>query len=83
MHRPKPNPVVTPAGRARVRRRGFTLLELLVVTSIIVILVSLLLPALAKIRQQAHMTTTKAQIVSLATVMQSYHGDFNFYPGSL
>lgn len=62
-------------------RRGFTLLELLVVISIIVVLVSLLLPTIAKVRQQAHATSTKAQITSLATAMQAYSGDFGSFPG--
>lgn len=62
-------------------RRGFTLLELLVVISIIVVLISLLLPTIAKVRQQAHATSTKAQITSLATAMQAYSGDFGSFPG--
>ena len=46
-------------------KRGFTLVELLVVMAIIALLIGLLLPALAKARAQAQLTKDQAQIKSI------------------
>jgi prepilin-type N-terminal cleavage/methylation domain-containing protein len=64
-------------------RRGFTLLELLVVIGIIVVLIGLLLPAASGVRKQAQATNTRAQIGQLSAQIQAYFGDFNAFPGPI
>lgn len=56
-------------------RRGFTLVELLVVISIIALLVSILLPSLSRAREQAKQVVCKANIRSLAQATNVYLAD--------
>lgn len=56
-------------------RAGFTLIELLVVISIIAVLMTILLPALAGARRQAKATVGMANLRSLSQIMVVYTGD--------
>jgi prepilin-type N-terminal cleavage/methylation domain-containing protein/prepilin-type processing-associated H-X9-DG protein len=61
-------------------RRGFALIELLVVISIIAILAALLLPALAQGRAQAQSTSCKNHLRQMSIAMRMYVDDARMYP---
>ena len=70
--------------RKLLRLRGFTLLELLVVISIIVILAGLLLPALNHARENAKALKCKGSLKQLGLIVNNYAIDYNdFLPACI
>jgi type II secretion system protein G len=67
-------------GRKKMRRGGFTLVEVLVVIAIISVLMGLVLPSLMKAGSRAKITETKALIVRLKAALQAYEHDHGDYP---
>src|SRR5688572_32020950 len=61
------------------RRRGFTLVELLVVIGIIALLISILMPALAAARAQANRLACATNVRTLAQVALQYAHDNKGY----
>ena len=63
--------------KTKSQKFGFTIIELLVVVSIIGLLLSLLIPAVGKARDGALTTQSSANLRNLATACAAYAGEWN------
>jgi prepilin-type N-terminal cleavage/methylation domain-containing protein len=59
-----------------MRRKGFTLVELLVVIAIIALLMGILMPALARVRQLAFRMTCGSNLAGIGKAMMLYANDY-------
>ena len=66
--------------KQRERASAFTLLELLVVITIIIILVSMLFPAFRGIQDQAKRTQAKNDLNQIATAISAFYTEYGRYP---
>lgn len=64
----------------RVPPAGFTLIELVIVVAVIALLVSILLPSLARARLQAKVTKVRAELYQIALGLETYHQSWRDYP---
>jgi prepilin-type N-terminal cleavage/methylation domain-containing protein len=63
-------------------RHGFTLLELLIVVSIIAILISILMPATQALRQRAKEKQRDATQMALAHAIRAFRAEYGYWPTS-
>ncbi len=59
---------------SQTARRGFTLVEVLVVVAIIAILIALLLPAVQSARESARRMQCRHNLMNIGLGLQNYHG---------
>jgi prepilin-type N-terminal cleavage/methylation domain-containing protein len=71
-----------PSQKMAYAKAGFTIIELLTVMSIIVILLSLLIPSLNMVRWYAKFVTQKNQLRNIDAGLQAFSIDFQEYPDS-
>jgi prepilin-type N-terminal cleavage/methylation domain-containing protein len=69
--------MITPFTR---RRAGFTLVEILVSIGIIVVLISLVVPAIVRARRQAEQAAIKQDLNALGMGLEEYKNNYNQYP---
>jgi general secretion pathway protein G len=73
----------TPNSEVRNRRRAFTLVEMLLVITIIGILAALVIPKMVGRSEQARQAAAHADLSSIKTALDAYEVDNGFYPKSL
>ena len=61
-------------------KRAFTLVELLVVISIIVVLMGLLIPAVGTVRENARKVQAKSDMIQIVNAIKSYNAEYGKYP---
>lgn len=65
-----------------MKKKGFTIVELLVVMSVIMILLGLLLPAFNKVREYSKKLNQTAQFHAIVAGLEMFHNDFDVFPES-
>ena len=66
----------------KTRRRGFTLLELMVVLLILALLATIAAPRVTKYLRKAKAQTAKIQVDALSAAVDSFHLDMGRFPGA-
>ena len=62
------------------RRAAFTIIELLTVIAVIGILAAILIPTVSSVRRSAAKAKTKVQFSQWAAAIESFRGEYGYYP---
>lgn len=64
------------------KRKGFTLIELMIVIAIIAILAAVLVPNFMRAREASRLTACKSNLKNISTSVETYANDYDgMYPG--
>jgi type II secretory pathway pseudopilin PulG len=64
------------------RIKGFTLIEILIVTLIIISLIAIMIPVVGTMREKARAAATRERFATIGTGLETYKTDFGYYPPS-
>lgn len=65
------------------RKKGFTLIELMIVIAIIAILAAVLVPNFMRAREASRLTACKSNLKNISTAVETYSNDWDgIYPGN-
>jgi prepilin-type N-terminal cleavage/methylation domain-containing protein len=65
-----------------LKRKGFTLIELMVVIAIIIILAAIAIPNYLSMTARAKRSRVASDFAAIATALETYRTDWNGYPGA-
>lgn len=71
------------SGRGLKKRGGFTLIEMLVVTAIILVIASLMIPYLRRAKGKALRTVAQTDLAAIETAFSSYFEEYRRWPMGL
>lgn len=69
--------------RTHLRKRGFTIVELLVAIAIIIVLLGVIIVVLNKVTKTAQRSSTQAMMLSVSTGIQQFQEDVGYLPPTL
>jgi type IV pilus assembly protein PilA len=66
--------------RKKLNKKGFTLIELMIVIAIIGILAAIAIPQFAAYRAKSYNSASQSDLRNVLTVLEAYYADFQVYP---
>jgi len=63
-----------------MKKKNFTIIELLVVVAIIMILAGLIFPAVSKVRERAKIVKAKSEMTAIVTAIKAYESTYGYLP---